>query len=171
MREDEVLEILHDYFHGNLSQKELASKYRKSLRDINNLIKSYKALLQQSMSVPSAGHPASQQNLQVNRRKVAEVVADFLEDLDDLIARRVEHLLNTGLIHYGSNNLRLDGSNNLRLGLTYFAQARDLLAQALVMIRSEDFTGLIGKAVDFESTIRWKIRACRRTCRESTWPP
>jgi len=42
---DEERSILEDYLYGGLSQRELAKKYHKSLRDINDLIKSFKDLI------------------------------------------------------------------------------------------------------------------------------
>lgn len=166
---DEEQAILYDYLYGNLTQRELARKYRKSLRDISNIIKSFKVGIQQSIQYPSphgssgtvslpSSYSVSQQTFQADRMKVAEVIIEFLENLESILAEEVEDLLNKGLMYYRGANVYS--------ALNSIVQARNLIGQTLIMITSKDFADLIGKAINFETTIGWYVRNCRKTCKE-----
>ena len=94
---DKERSILEDYLYGVLSQRELAKKYHKSLRDINDLIKNFKDLIRQyGKALPGnvsssalVNRPIASTNSLVSQqvsppKKVAEVVASYLEALDNL---------------------------------------------------------------------------------------
>ena len=172
---DEERSILNDYLYGGLSQRELAKKYHKSLRDINNIIKNFKGILQQygrmlpgSGSLPtlinqpiaSTNSLASQQDSPP--KKVAEVVARYLEALDNLVAERVEAMLDASLTHYHNNQVYR--------ALQYVRAASAFVKEVLSMMRSEEFSNFIMAAANLENVIRLNIGYCMKVCRERRWP-
>ncbi|MEM2368424.1 MAG: hypothetical protein QXI27_03000 [Nitrososphaerota archaeon] len=165
--------ILYDYFYGNLTQRELAKKYRKSLRDISNIIKSFKSSIQQPISSsdyhslsgiagPRSSYSVSQQNFTIDKMKVAEVIVEFLENLESILAEKVEVLLDESLMYYRCANVYAS--------LGRIVQAKNLIGQTLAMITSKEFADLIREAISFEKTIGWYARDCRRVCKEKAYP-
>jgi len=145
---DEERSILEDYLYGGLSQRELAKKYHKSLRDINDLIKNFKDLIRQyGKTLPGnvsssalVNRPIASMNSSVARqgsppKKVAEVVARYLEALDNLVAERVEAMLDASLIHYHNNQVYQ--------ALRYVRAASAFVKEVLSMMRSEEFSNFI----------------------------
>ena len=173
---DEERSILEDYFYRGLSQRELAKKYHKSLRDINSLIKNFKRVLQQygKMLSGNIGSPTlvnrpialmnssvAQQALP-SEKKVAEVVARYLEDLDNFVAEEVERILDASLIHYRNNQVYQ--------AIQYVMKARAFVKQILNMMRSEEFNSFIIAVVNLETAIRSNVVYCMKACRDKHWP-
>ena len=173
---DEERSILEDYLYRGLSQRELAKKYHKSLRDINNLIKNFKGILQQygrmltgsvgsstliNQSIASMNGSVAQQ-ASPPEKKVAEVVARYLEALDNFVAERVEAMLDASLIHYHNNQVYQ--------ALRYVRAASAFVKEVLSMMRSEEFSNFIMTAANLESVIRLNIGYCMKACRERRWP-
>jgi len=172
---DEERSILEDYLYGGLSQRELAKKYHKSLRDINDLIKNFKDLIRQyGKTLPGnvsssalVNRPIASTNSLVSQqvsppKKVAEVVARYLEALDNLVAERVEAMLDASLIHYHNNQVYQ--------ALRYVRAASAFVKEVLSMMRSEEFSNFIMAAANLENVIRLNIGYCMKACRERRWP-